>query len=367
MSELSKVRHDYIRYANVWEDAALLLQGLRAGVGARHLSIASAGDNAFMLLTTDPAIVVAVDINAPQLHLCALKREAIRVLDREAFLAFAGFKPSDTRLAVFEKIAPLLSPAAQQYWRQNTAVLAHGFVHAGKFERYFKLFAHWVLPLIHTQKTVEELLRPKSVEAQVAFYNEKWNTWRWRLLFKIFFSKFVMGRAGRDPAFLKEVKVSVGDFIFGKAARHLSHVAAQDNHILRFNLTGSFGETLPDYVQVAHYEQVKSRLDRLQLHHGFAEAAIEKWGNFDCFNLSNIFEYMDEPTFKLVSAQLLAGANPGARFAYWNLMVPRNMVNLFPDSLSDDGTTATLDRALDRGFFYNKFIVNILEDARTDR
>jgi S-adenosylmethionine-diacylglycerol 3-amino-3-carboxypropyl transferase len=366
MSDLSKVRHDYIRYANVWEDAALLLKGLAARAGERHLSIASAGDNAFMLLTSDPEIVVAVDINAPQLHLCALKREAMRHLDREAYLAFAGFTPSATRLAAFETIAPSLSPAALQYWQQNTAILENGIVHAGKFERYFKLFAHWVLPFIHAKKTVEELLRTKSAAEQHDFYQKRWNTWRWRMLFKIFFSKFVMGKAGRDPAFLKEVNIPVGEFIFNQAERHLSSTAAQNNHILRFNLTGSFGQTLPDYVQPDHYEKIKAGLDRLQLHHGFAEAAIEQWGKFDCFNLSNIFEYMDDSTFKLVAAQLLAGAKPGARFAYWNLMVPRNMAEIMPGRLSNDPIINILPRDTDRGFFYNKFIVNILEDATTD-
>ncbi len=366
MNNLSKVRHDYIRYANVWEDAALLLQGLAARTGERHLSIASAGDNAFMLLTTDPEIVVAVDINAPQLHLCELKREAIRHLDREAYMAFAGFEPSETRLAVFEEFAPKLSPAALQYWQQNTKILKNGIVHSGKFERYFKLFAHWVLPLIHSKQTVEDLLRPKPVESQRAFYQERWNTWRWRLLFKVFFSKYVMGKLGRDPAFLKEVGVPVGEFIFEQAARHLSSTAAQGNHILRFNLTGAFGGTFPDYVLTENYELIKSRLNRLHFHHGYAQAAIEKWGTFDGFNLSNIFEYMDDATFKLVSAQLLAGANPGARLAYWNLMVPRNMADIMPELLSNSPLVDRLGRETDRGFFYNKFIVNILGNATTD-
>lgn len=366
MSKLTNIRHDYLRYANVWEDAALLLQGLSPKPGDRHLSIASAGDNALMLLTTDPERVVAVDINAPQLHLCELKREAIRLLHREDYLGFAGFKPMTGRLAIFERIAPNLSGPAREYWRHHPEDLEKGFIYGGKFERYFRLFAHWILPLIHTRKTTAQLMAPKTAEAQASFYAASWNTWRWRLLFRIFFSKYVMGQAGRDPAFLNEVKVPVSDYIFEKAARHLRSTLAQRNHILRFNLTGRFGDVLPDYVQEAHYDKIKNNLDRLHLHLGFAESAMEKWGRFDCFNLSNIFEYMDEATFGVVAGQLVAGANPGARLAYWNLMVPRNLADLFPGQLANDQLIEASSAEQDRGFFYNKFIVNILHHATTD-
>jgi S-adenosylmethionine-diacylglycerol 3-amino-3-carboxypropyl transferase len=360
---LAAVRHDYIRYANVWEDAALLLRGLDARHGARHLSIASAGDNALMLLTTDPEIVVAVDINAPQLHLCELKCAAMRALGHADFLAFVGFQPSESRRAVFEKIAPDLSEPARAFWVQHLVLIEKGVIFSGKFERYFQLFARWVLPLIHSQKTVFQLLAPKSAAEQHDFYHSKWNTWRWRLLFKIFFSKWVMGRAGRDPAFLAQVKIPVGEFIFQKAERHLCSTAAQHNHILRFNLTGHFGDTLPDYAQPENFEKIKARLDRLHLHLGMAESAVERFGRFDCFNLSNIFEYMDEAVFRVVGAQLLAGANPGARFAYWNLMVPRNLVNLFPDRLSHDAEACQKWTTEDRGFFYNQFVVNGLDEV----
>jgi S-adenosylmethionine-diacylglycerol 3-amino-3-carboxypropyl transferase len=358
---LATVRHDYLRYANVWEDAALLLRGLAASPGERHLSIASAGDNALMLLTTDPEIVVAVDINAPQLHLCELKCAAMRVLDHADFLAFVGFQPSESRRAVFEEIAPQLSEPARAFWAQHLTEIENGVIFGGKFERYFRLFVRWVLPLIHSQETVFQLLAPKSATEQQDFYHSKWNTWRWRLLFRIFFSKWVMGRAGRDPAFLAQVKISVGAFIFQKAERHLCSVAAQRNHILRFNLTGDFGDTLPDYAQPENFEKIKAHLDRLHLHLGMAESAVERFGRFDCFNLSNIFEYMDEATFSAVGRQLLVGARPGARLAYWNLMVPRNLAEIFPSHLVHDAAACQKLTAEDRGFFYNQFVVNELK------
>jgi len=76
-----KVNFSFIRYANCWEDADVLLAGFEAGPGAKFLSIGSAGDNSFSLLATNPELVVAVDINPVQLHLIALKKAAFSALD----------------------------------------------------------------------------------------------------------------------------------------------------------------------------------------------------------------------------------------------------------------------------------------------
>lgn len=358
MAKLKHIRHDYLRYANVWEDAAVLVEGLQPRPGERHLSIASGGDNAFMMLTTDPSLVVAVDVNLPQLHLCRLKQSAIKAFDRTQYLEFVGFRACANRRELFEVLAHQLPPDTLEFWRDQLELLDRGLIQSGKFERYFRIFAHWILPFIHTKRDVRDLLAAKSETAQAAYYHQHWNTWRWRLLFKLFFSKTVMGWAGRDPAFFDEVKVDVGPHIFQKAENCLSSLRAQNNHILTFNLSGHFGETLPDYVQPQHYDRIKANIERLHFHHGLAESAMAEWGKFDCFNLSNIFEYMDAPTFKAVAEQMMSGANPGARFAYWNLMVPRNMADLFPGTVSYSPDLSAELEQKDRGFFYNKFIVN---------
>ena len=56
-----------IRYAQVWEDADVLLAGLDVQPGDTCVSIASAGDNALALLTKDPARVIALDLSPAQI------------------------------------------------------------------------------------------------------------------------------------------------------------------------------------------------------------------------------------------------------------------------------------------------------------
>ena len=105
MSEhLQNVSADYIRYANCWEDADILCPGLGLKQDSKILSIASAGDNTFSLLTADPELVVAADLNSGQLNLMRLKIAAISELNQEEYLAFSGFTKSTKRVETYLRI-----------------------------------------------------------------------------------------------------------------------------------------------------------------------------------------------------------------------------------------------------------------------
>ena len=152
--QLAKVRQDYIRYANCWEDADLLLEGLKPRIGARVLSIGSAGDNSFSFLAHEPELVVAVDINPIQLKLTELKKAAIKVLEHSEFLEFIGFSESKNRLELFTKVLSELSSETADFWKKRTDEIEKGLIFAGKFERYFNAFAYKILPLIHSNTFV---------------------------------------------------------------------------------------------------------------------------------------------------------------------------------------------------------------------
>ncbi|MBK8643539.1 MAG: DUF3419 family protein [Saprospiraceae bacterium] len=346
-----KVSFDFIRYANCWEDAEILLKGLNPEAGSKILSIGSAGDNSFSLLTTHPSLVVAIDVNKFQLYIIELKKISIQQLSYSNLLSFLGFKHSDKREQTFNEIKELLSVEARKYWEKNIDQIKKGIISSGKFEQYFQLFSSKILPWIHSQKIVEELLKDKSAEKQKIFYEKKWNTWRWHLLFKIFFSKYVMGKYGRDPEFFKEVKVSVGEFIFKKAEDLLQSIRSQKNYMLRYNLTGSFGEMLPHYLQPNNYEKVKANLDKLKIKEGYVEDAITEYGKFNYMNLSNIFEYMNKDLFTLTAKQLIDSTETKGRLAYWNLLVPRRISEVLPDKTEFQKELSVHLSGIDNGFF----------------
>lgn len=351
--QLNNVAHDFIRYANCWEDADVLLSALKIESGDKVLSIGSAGDNSFSMLVNNPELVLAVDVNLAQLRLIELKKAAFIALNHDEFLEFLGFKASKDRMKLYDTVRKAMDAHEHKdYWDKQRVALRKGIIFTGKFERYFRLFRRRILPLVHYRRTVNGLFEVKSEHKQREFFDKKWNTWRWNLLFKIFFSRFVMGRFGRDPRFLDEVKVKVSDFILDKAARHLSSMHAQENYFLHFIMKGNFGKGLPHYARKENFEQIKNNIHKLHTFHGFAEEAFKKdeYQQFSKFNLSNIFEYMDMSTFKQVTDSLVQHATQGAVFAYWNLMVPRKMRSVCSDL---EGMEVGELRQVDKGFFYD--------------
>lgn len=354
------VNFDLIRYASCWEDADVLLQALAVQPGERVLSIASAGDNSLSLLSEGPSLVCAVDLSQPQLYLAELKRTAFAQLTYSDMLMFLGFAPSDHRWKRYRAIRSHLSKGAQTYWDQHRKVLEAGVIFEGKLEKYFRLFRRWVLPLIHRSGTVKALLAEKDDAKQAVFYDRRWNTWRWRALFRVFFSRAVMGRAGRDPEFLRQVTGPVYQQILTQVERCLRDPAVSRNYMVHQILTGEYGQWLPHYARARNFESIRRHLHALELRQGDIQTIASATGPINAFNLSDIFEYMDEATFATVSRSLYTSAAPGARFAYWNLMVPRCMSDIWPDALAAEPVSPT---TTDTGFFYQAFHRDVKSEA----
>ena len=84
----------HIRYAQVWEDADILLEALEVQPTDTVLSISSAGDNALALLGAGAARVVALDLNPAQLACLELRVAAYRALTHPELLILIGSRPS---------------------------------------------------------------------------------------------------------------------------------------------------------------------------------------------------------------------------------------------------------------------------------
>ncbi len=345
---------DFIRYGSVWEDADVLCDALApVARGGRVLSIASAGDNALALLTLDPAEVVAADLSAAQLACLELRVAAARVLDDGALFAFLGLVASPDRLTTYAQLRTALAPSTRSFWDAHPREIADGITRAGKFERYLRAFRRHVLPLVHSGATLAELARLEGGEEAERFYEQTWNNRRWRLLFKIFFSRFVMGRAGRDPEFFAEVEGPVGERVLARTRWAITQLPVRTNPWFRAILAQGFvPEAPPRWLRSEHLPAVRVRLDRLQLLHGPVEAAT---GRFEAFNLSDIFEYMPLSECTRVYGALLDRANRGARLAYWNMLAIRRRPDAFADRVRERSDEARALHERDRAWFYRAF------------
>lgn len=348
-----------LRYAQCWEDADILVDGLDIRPGDTCLSIASAGDNTLSLLTRSPARVIAVDLNPTQIAALELRVAAYRTLGHGELLELIGSRRSERREALYARCRPLLSDHARGYWDGRGDAVRAGVGSAGKFERYFALFRRFVLPLVHRRSNVRALLQHRDERGRMRFYEERWNTRAWRALFRVFFSETVLGRLGRDPSFFTYAENSVADHLMGRVKHALTVLDPAENPYLHWITTGEHDGALPHALRAEHFDAIRDGLDRLEWHCRPMEEVLQgaRVERVDRINFSNIFEYMSSDAHRALLDSLLPRMPRGARMAYWNMIVPRSGAALMPEVMARRAESDALFQR-DKAFFYSAFHVD---------
>jgi len=346
-----------IRYAQCWEDADVLLSALEPGPGKRCLSIASAGDNTLALLSRDPDKVLALDLSPAQLACLELRVAAYRELQHTELLALIGSIESTARPRLYLACRKHLSAGALAFWNERPDLIAAGIGSIGKFERYFRVFRERVLPLVHSRERVRELLRPKSSEDRRSFYDNQWSNLRWRLMFRVFFSRKLMGLLGRDPEFFRYVEGSVSEKILKRTEYALTVLDPAANPYVQWILTGHHNGALPAALREENFERIRRNLDRLEWRCGSLEESLGQEEKFNCFNLSDIFEYMSPASYEELLKLIVSNAPSGARLAYWNMLAPRLRPESLAAVLRPLGEVSSQLFAHDQAFFYSALVV----------
>jgi S-adenosylmethionine-diacylglycerol 3-amino-3-carboxypropyl transferase len=351
-----------IRYAQCWEDADILLEGLAIQPGDSCLSIASAGDNTLALLSQHPGRVIALDLNPAQLACLEVRVAAYRTLEHPEVLEFIGSHPSTRRPELYGRCRSLLTADTRAFWDAHPGAIAGGIGGAGKFERYFGLFRSLVLPLIHPRRRVEALLQRTSPADRQQFYAHEWDTWRWRLLFRLFFSRTMMGRLGRDPSFFTYVEGTVAERILARVRYALTELDPADNPYLQWILTGRHPSALPFALRPENFAVIRANLDRLEWRCQPVEGYLEEVGprSIDRYNLSDIFEYMAPETYQRLLERLVVAGRPGGRLVYWNMLADRHRPEAMAAVLQPLPEVAQRLFGQDKAFFYSAFVVEEL-------
>ena len=365
MSDRIDARADFsaLRYAQLWEDADVLRAGLELGPGDRVWCIASAGDNALALLLDDPAEVVAFDLSAAQLAAVELRIAAFRALDHAGLVRLVGARsagPDPARLELYRLCRRRLGDGARAFWDAQSDAVAHGIGNAGRFERYLDRFRRWVLPLTQSRARVARLAAGGgTAEERLAWYDARWDTARWRALFRVFASRFVLGRTGRDPRFFDHVEGRVADRLMARIREAVTATDPADNPYLQRILLGRAATALPPYLRTEAFDTIRARVDRVELRRGSLEdlLAAAPDASVDAFALSDLFEYVSEAHTEALLAEIARVGRPGARVAYWNLLAPRARPASLADRLDPMPDLARRLHARDRAPFYRAFRV----------
>ena len=301
----------------------MLLEALQIKSDDICLSIASAGDNTLSLLISQPKKVYALDINKTQLYCLELKMACFKALSYEEMLAFLGIGTCN-RVAVFEKLIPYLSEEANNFFRKNLKIIKKGIIHVGKFERFFHLFRNVVIPVVSSKKKLARLSELSDYQEQTDYYNRYIHTKRFQFLFRIVFGHKFLGTMGRDRDFYQyvEEKEESGNDLKKRFEFGISHTKNRTNPYLCYIANQTYRENaLPLYLKREHFNTIKKNLFKIEMIHGDLSSVNHL--HFDCFNLSDIFEYMSEEEFSDCEELLSKISNPNARLCYWNMQNKR--------------------------------------------
>ena len=335
---VGQVQFSELIFTMSWEDPASDRKALNIQPADSLVTITSGGCNTLSLLLDDPREIYAIDINPLQSHLLELKIAAMKRLSHNEFLEFLGIRSSNKRADMFEDMGRDLSPNALAYWKMQKEIIEQGILGSGRYESFIRLFRK-MLKVLQGNRRIEELFQQTTLEAQQKYFDEAWNTRRWRAIFKIFFNKKILARRGLSADYFQfdDGSGSFAESFFRRSKHAMTEMPIQPNYFLSQYLLGRYlsEQHVPDYLRREHYDLIKSRLDRVSV----ISAGLKDWlaqqpdGKFNCFSLSNICEVMNVSETNKTFEHLIRTSMRGTRICFRNLMIPRAIPEYLTDKI----------------------------------
>lgn len=342
-----------------WEDPSSDRRALAIERGSIVTTISSGGCNTLTLLLDNPAKIYAVDINASQSYLLELKIAAMRHLEHEELLAFLGLASSESRLKVFQRLAGDLTADALAYWTSKAEAVKKGVIHAGRYESFIGKFIRF-LSVVQGKGRIENFFRCESLEDQRAYFEKVWNTFQWRLLFKLAFNKRMLAKRGLSADYFKfdDGSSSFAESFFRRSRHAMCEIPIAKNYFLAQYLRGRYwnSDAMPDYLRKENLPIVRERLDRIEVITCDAQGWFSRQADssIDAFSLSNICELMSPDEAGRLFAEVARTARTGARICFRNLIVPRGVPEELTAKIELQQDLSRELLAHDRSFVYSR-------------
>ncbi|QHT65936.1 DUF3419 family protein [Rhodocytophaga rosea] len=355
----SQVELSKLIFTMNWEDPESDKAALQIKPGEQVMTITSGGCNTLEMLLLNPAIIYAVDINPAQTYLLELKIRALQQLSYPEFICLMGLTDTMNRPAIFEKIKPHLSEPALAFWLAHQPIISNGILMSGRFEKFVRI-ASRMLQLIQGRRKVQQVFAPSSLQEQQEFYDMHFNTWQFRLIFKMLFNKRMLARRGlsADYFYFDDGSHSYAESFYKRAHNVLTNVPVQDNYFLALYLLGNYKSNfqVPAYLKEENFPILQKNVSNLQL----ITADVKQWlksrqpDSIDCFSLSNICELKSEEDTTLLFEEVARVAKNGARCCFRNLIVPREIPQSLQDRIRKNKPLSEQLLEKDRSFVYGK-------------
>jgi len=355
-------------YSNVWEDPELNRQALQILPTDRVLSITSGGCNSLNLLLEDPRQVISIDCNPGQKALLDLKIAAFKELNYEDLINFLGVRiyglkeatSPEQRLITYGRLTRHLPDESREFWNSHLNHIKMGVIHCGAVEKFFGIYRRIIRSLYAIDKA-DRIFFCNSIEEQRATYKGLFRR-RAKLLNHLILNKFVLGIVKGRHSFKYVNNLNFGQNFNNKLRYAFNNTLLNENYFLALILLGSYTglKNLPPYLKKENFEKMRQNIGRLQNRLGTLRGILDTEGpaSIDKFNLSNIFEWFDEPQFNDVLRDAIELATPRARFCYrYTLARAQNLDGKNKKILTSEPDLADQLFKQDRAFMYESFHV----------
>jgi S-adenosylmethionine-diacylglycerol 3-amino-3-carboxypropyl transferase len=311
--------------AQCWEDADTLLAALDVRPGETIVSVGAGADNSLSLLLSNPARVIGVDPNPAQYALCELKTRAYRKLGYGELLELVGSRTGTHREDLFNECLDGVPTQQQAFWQSIRNIDRLGLGGVGRFERELSRFRVGVLPFAHTPLRVNELLQSGTENERAEFFDETWNSLRWRVLFRAAFSRATSVDDGHGSGSRGRANEDVIKGALERMHFLMVQLDPKENPYLHWFLQGFHGDVLPVAYRARNHHTIRERLDRISWRCQSLEGSLGVLPakSIDRFNLGGVFEPTSEAAYHHLLKAIIRAARPGARLVYWNTLTRR--------------------------------------------
>jgi len=345
-----------IRFSITNEDHRIIERALAPRPDSRLVTIASAGDTPLECLRLGAAEVHAVDVSAPQIHLCALKAAGMRELSHGEFLVLLGVvRDPEQALLLYERVRCALDDEAQRFWDRHRHLIARRLMSQGRMIGFFSLLLRG-LRWTAGPEAIEDLAAIRAAEEGRRFVDSQLEKPRVRLVLQSVLGLLLIAHS-RQAA---RVGLSSRRYATALLKRVLTRVPVADNPYVFPFLFGRYPSTdhVPPHLSAVGYAQARPRVDRLRLHHGCIRAFLSTLpeATVDGFELSNVVDWQGTEETAALLEEVARTGRPGAPV----LLFSRNGAPTIPrqlrDALEEDPEEDVRLLALDRSGFYRAVV-----------
>lgn len=269
---MTSIGRKKIIYNISWEDPAVDHKVMHMNDQDVVLTISSAGCNVLDYLCQGPKKIIAVDMNAAQLHTLELKLTCIRALNWEQFFDIWGRSNYKVFKSVYEsKLRPLLKPETAEFWDDNHNLFRDNFMYAGTSGLMAKILC-FPLRLSGMRRRVMNREQFEDSPGGIFF----WLTLK--LCSMTFLWSWIAPLGGVPLEQLNLLSRNPKVFVDRLVEVLKVRVWKPNNYFYYGYIVGEFApDCCPRYLEKKNFTNLKKRVDRVDLFHGtWADAAVRE-------------------------------------------------------------------------------------------